>query len=140
MIIYILSHQVVPSGKCMLNCSVCGKTTETSTALTSTTGASSLTFSQVLDKLVKEEQLTQAFENIDFSPGILCTVCKYLVSTLDRLQKDMVEVKTLILSLFENEYFEMTSDNAAGEKGKAGGTTKRSRSTERKKQIRNPVY
>ena len=124
----------------MFNCKVCGKTTETSTALTATTGASSLTFSQVLDKLVKEEQLTQAFKNIDFSNGNLCRVCKYFVSTLDRLQKDLVEVKTLILSLFKNEYFELTSDNAAGEKEKAEvlhqpkalGMKKKSGSTERK--------
>ena len=123
----------------MLNCSVCGKTTETSTALTATTGASSLTFSQVLEKLVKEE-LTQAFKNIDFSNGNLCRVCKYFVSTLDRLQKDVVEVKTLILGLFKNEYFELESDTAARGKEKAevlhqpkaGGMKKKIGSTGRK--------
>ena len=122
----------------MLIFSVCGKTTDTSTKLTATTGVSSLTFLQVLDKLVKEEQLTPAAKN--FSTGILCKVCKYFVSTLDRLQKDVVEVKTLILSLFKNEYFELASDTKAGEKEKAEvlhqpkalGMKKKSGSTERK--------
>ena len=106
----------MPNGACMLNCSVCGKTSGTSTVLAATTGASSLTFSQVLDKLVNEGEVAQAFKNKDFSSGILCTVCTYLVRTQDRLQKDVAEVKTLILSLFKNEHIELTSDKAQREK------------------------
>ena len=123
-----LFNQVGSNGECMQNCSVCGKTTETSTALASTTVASSLTFSQVLDKLVKEEQLAHP----DFSTGIICTICKYFVSTLVRLQEDVVEVKTLILSLFKNEYSDIKSGNKTVEEGNievyqpnAGGTKKK---------------
>ena len=78
--------------------------------MTATIGASSSTFSAVLDKLFKDEPLASAATNMDFSRGVLCPVCRYFVRTLDRLEKEMIDVKNLIFSLFKNECIEVNND------------------------------
>ena len=75
--------------------------------LTTNTGASNSTFADVLTKLVTEEQVNQTAKKLDFSMGCLCEVCKDVVSTLDRLQQELFDVKSLILSWINNiEHFD----------------------------------
>ena len=73
--------------------------------MTAATGASSSSFSDILNKLVKEEQLAQTIE--DFSNGFLCSVCKEFVYKIDRLQQELVDVKSSVVQLIKNnECFE----------------------------------
>ena len=70
--------------------------------MATTTGASSSTFSSVLEKLVTEEQLIQMAKNSEFLRGFLCLVCKDYIIALDRLQNEVVDVKKSIVWLFKN--------------------------------------
>ena len=83
------------------------KKKEASTDITAATGVSSSTFSAVLEKLFKDDQLASAATNIDFSRGFLCQVCRYFVSTLDRLEKEVIDVRNIIFNLFKNECIEI---------------------------------
>ena len=81
------------------DCSLCSNITEISSnkwELMATTGVSNQTFSDVLNKLFKEERLSPSF-----SRGFLCTVCKDFVGDLDRLQHEVVAVKKWIISAFK---------------------------------------
>jgi thiol-disulfide isomerase/thioredoxin len=106
--------------------------------MTTHTGASNSTFADVLTKLVTEEQVTQTAKNLDFSMGCLCKVCKDVVSTLDRLQQELFDVKSLILGWIANiEHFdeknmvakkdtakaEVTNQNLPGKIKKINGST-----------------
>jgi hypothetical protein len=74
--------------------------------MTTHTGTSNSTFADVLTKLVIEEQVTQSAKSLDFSMGCLCKVCKDVVSTFDRLQHELFDVKSLILGWIANiEHF-----------------------------------
>ena len=93
------------------------KRKESSTDITATTGASSSTFSAVLDKLFKDEPLASAATNMDFSRGVLCPVCRYFVRTLDRLEKETIDVKNLIFSLLKNDCIEVNNDENVEKEG-----------------------
>ena len=86
-------------------CSLCGKTMEPSSTvfdMTANTGPSSQSFTAVVEKLITEEQLAETFTNTDFLRGILCTVCKDIVAILDKLQSEVVKVKSSIISMLKN--------------------------------------
>jgi hypothetical protein len=75
--------------------------------MTANTGASNLTFLDVLDKLFREEQMPAIAQNPYVSSGFLCTVCKDFVTALDQLQHEVVDVKNSIVSLYKkNEHIE----------------------------------
>ena len=95
---------------------MCGEITELDNKwdLMVTTGNSMHTLSDVLKKLFKEEKLSPSSLN-----GFLCTVCKDFVGDLDRLQNEVVAVKSWIISAFKKtkqneaknkEAFEMVQD------------------------------
>ena len=76
------------------DCCLCGAihdTPGTKWDLTSTTGASKFTFSNVLNKLFAESQLPPSVQKQDFSSGFLCQNCKEFVSELDQLQNQVSE-------------------------------------------------
>jgi len=86
-------------------CSLCGKTMEASSTvwdMSAGSGPSCFSFAAVVEKLIKEEQLTETFTNTDFLRGILCTVCKDIVTILDKLQSEVVKVKSSIISMLRN--------------------------------------
>jgi len=79
-------------------CSLCGEITEQDNKwdFGVTTGVSKHTFSDVLNNLFKSEKMSPSWMN-----GFLCTVCKDFVGDLDRLQNEVVAVKSWILSAFK---------------------------------------
>ena len=86
-------------------CCLCTKATENCTSITNTTGISKSTFSSVLRKMWEDEKnMTVQF---DFSNGFMCSICKYLIQTLDRLQNEVVEVNNLIATLLNSESLEI---------------------------------
>ena len=85
-------------------CCLCGAIPDTAATkwdLTSTTGASKFTFSNVLNKLFAESQLPPSVQKQDFSAGFLCQNCKEFVSELDQLQNQVIGAKKNIIHSFK---------------------------------------
>ena len=69
------------------------------TAASNSSSVSSTTFSDVLSKLIQEEHHRLSIVNTNFLTGILCSICKEFVRTLERLQKEVVKFKTSIIQM-----------------------------------------
>ena len=69
--------------------------------MTDTLGTTQYTFSDVLKKLFKKEQLPPKLTEKDFSKGLLCSGCKHMVDDLFRLQYELRDVKNEIVSTFK---------------------------------------
>ena len=96
--------QSVKKDESTQGCCLCGAipdTAETKWDLTSTTGASKFTFSNVLNKMFAESQLPPSVQKQDFSSGFLCQNCKEFVSELDQLQNQVIGVKKNIIHSFK---------------------------------------
>ena len=82
------------------------------------------TFSAVLGKLFRKEQLGQGLGEEDFSTGTLCTPCKDSVINLFRLQQELREVKNGVVSTYLNSLksckgkVEQEEEKASKEKSK----------------------
>ena len=72
--------------------------------ISSCTGASNITYSDILSQLITENNLTQQLPNADHDlcSGVLCDVCKDLVRCLVRLQTEVTKVKNSIVKLLRN--------------------------------------
>ena len=92
------------NGESEQDCELCSNIAESSATVwdvLGTTGVSKHTLSDVLNTLFTEEQLPQHLERTDFSEGHLCKICKNLVSDLDRLQHEVMELKKSIISVYK---------------------------------------
>jgi len=95
------SKKEEPSSDCCLLCGAVSENPDEKWDLSSTTGSSKFTFSDVLNKMFKEAQLPPSVQKQDFSSGYLCQNCKDFVSELDQLQNQVIGVKQSILHSFK---------------------------------------
>ena len=105
--------------------------------------ASEYTFSDVLSKLFSGEQLPASLAEKNYSQGLLCTYCTYLVSDLFRLQRELKTVKNVIVRTFkssENKDVKGVSnestDNETATWHKITNGRKRSRDTDRAEKVK----
>jgi len=83
-------------------CFLCEKLgTDSTCSITDTIGTTPFTFTDVLRKLFKKEQLPAQLTKKDFSTGLLCSGCKDLVDELFRLQHELRGVKNEIVDTFK---------------------------------------
>ena len=89
-----------------VSCLMCRKSTKTPTDIMMPTLCSNLTYFEVLSKLLQEAQDKNISKNVNISGGCICQICKYLITNLLKLQKEMEEIRNIVLSML------MSEDNA----------------------------
>merc|ERR1711915_532310 len=83
-------------------CFLCGEEKECCCEVSEVLENGEYAFSDVLERLFSKETLPPRLVTKDYSEGLLCAYCKYLVSDLFRLQRELKMCKNIVLKTFIN--------------------------------------